>query len=217
MIAFTKLDRDDVRLIQSGLNRFLPDRKPLKVDGYAGSNTQKAYAAYRTGLERKTAPRPKTEFDSRTEKNLSTLLPKVQPLFRQFVREARELVSRQGLTLKILSGNRTWQEQDALYAQGRTKPGPKVTNARAGYSNHNFGVAIDGGMFRGRTYLDGGTPAEQREARRAYADIATIAKRLGLEWGGDWRSIKDPPHFQYPTGYSMAKMRELAAAGQAIV
>jgi len=45
--------------------------------------------------------------------------------------------------LKLISGLRTYEEQDALYAQGRTAPGPKVTNAPGGHSNHNFGLAFD--------------------------------------------------------------------------
>ena len=38
---------------------------------------------------------------------------------------------------------RTFAEQDALYAQGRTKGGLKVTNAKGGQSYHNYGLAID--------------------------------------------------------------------------
>jgi len=55
--------------------------------------------------------------------------------------------------MKIISGLRTYAEQDALYAQGRAKTGPKVTNARGGYSNHNFGIAFDVGVFEGNRYL----------------------------------------------------------------
>ena len=48
-----------------------------------------------------------------------------------------------GIKLRIIQGFRTYAEQDALYAQGRTKKGKKVTNAKGGQSNHNLGLAID--------------------------------------------------------------------------
>lgn len=51
------------------------------------------------------------------------------------------------------SGLRTYEEQNALYAQGRTAPGNKVTNAKGGFSNHNFGIAFDIGIFEGAKYL----------------------------------------------------------------
>lgn len=38
---------------------------------------------------------------------------------------------------------RTGAEQDALYASGRTVPGPWRTNAKAGQSAHQYGLALD--------------------------------------------------------------------------
>ena len=43
----------------------------------------------------------------------------------------------------IVSTLRTFEEQDELYAIGRTKAGRKVTNSRGGQSLHNYGVALD--------------------------------------------------------------------------
>ena len=40
-------------------------------------------------------------------------------------------------------GYRSPKQQDDLYSQGRTKPGPKVTNAMAWTSSHQFGLAVD--------------------------------------------------------------------------
>ncbi len=45
--------------------------------------------------------------------------------------------------VRIAQGLRTFQEQDDLYAIGRTKPGKKVTNAKGGQSVHNYGFAVD--------------------------------------------------------------------------
>lgn len=121
--------------------------------------------------------------DERSEKVIATLHPQLHALARKFVLAAAE----QGVTIKLISGLRTYAEQDALYAKGRSTPGPKVTNARAGYSNHNFGLAFDIGVFSGGKY--------QPESP-LYKTVAHIGKWLGFEWGGDWTSIKDEPHYQ---------------------
>lgn len=92
-----------------------------------------------------------------------------------------------GVRIKIISGLRTYAEQDKLYAQGRSKPGKIVTNAKGGYSNHNFGIAFDIGVFEGNSYL-GDSPK--------YKAVGLLGMELGLEWGGNWTSIVDEPHFQ---------------------
>jgi peptidoglycan L-alanyl-D-glutamate endopeptidase CwlK len=122
-------------------------------------------------------------FDGRSEGNIQTLLPAAQPKAREFMKA----VSAAGFTIKIICGTRTFSEQDKLYRQGRDLPGHKVTNARGGQSNHNFGVAWDIGVFQNGQYL-GESPL--------YAQVGGIGKGLGLEWGGDWIGFADEPHFQ---------------------
>lgn len=121
--------------------------------------------------------------DARSEKTIATLLPEVQPFARALVHKA----SANGVTIKILSGLRTYEEQEALYAQGRSAPGNKVTNARGGYSNHNFGIAFDIGVFEGAKYL-----ADSPK----YKAVGVLGMELGMEWGGNWKTIVDQPHFQ---------------------
>lgn len=213
------LDKKDGRLIQLGLNQALPGRKPLVIDGDVGRKTVAAYNAYVGKTPQATATvMDEGEFDQRTERNISSLLPGVQPVFRQYVSQAKVHCGAAGLTYKVISGTRTWDEQNALYAEGRTKPGRKVTNARGGYSNHNFGVAVDGAIFKGSAYLDGSSSSSERKlAGRMQRELGTIAKRLGLKWGGDWNSFNDPPHIEFPTGYTLAQMRQRVRAGKAIV
>jgi peptidoglycan L-alanyl-D-glutamate endopeptidase CwlK len=140
-------------------------------------------------------------FDERTERNLKTLLPAAQDKARDFM----EALEAAGIHAKIISGTRTSAEQNALYAQGRTTPGKIVTNARAGFSNHNFGVAWDIGIFtEDGKYLD---------ESPLYKKAGAIGKKLGLEWGGDWKGIVDEPHFQVPTGLTLAQMRQRVADG----
>jgi peptidoglycan LD-endopeptidase CwlK len=113
-----------------------------------------------------------------------------------------------GLVIKIISGTRTYAEQNDLFAHGRTKPGPIVTRARGGQSNHNFGVAWDIGIFKSGEYI----PDSQ-----LYQSAGAIGKGQGLEWGGDWKSIQDEPHFQAIAEEDLASTRRSFEAGQSII
>ena len=110
---------------------------------------------------------------------------------------------------------RTFAEQDALYAQGRTKAGAKVTNARGGQSYHNFGMAIDivllvdkdkNGTYETaswdiKTDFDGDGKAD-------WMEIVAIFKRYGFEAGIDWKFV-DAPHFQKTFGKSINELLSL--------
>jgi peptidoglycan LD-endopeptidase CwlK len=135
--------------------------------------------------------------DERSERNIKTLNPKVQGLARKLI----ETATAQGIHVKVISGHRTYAEQNDLYAQGRTKPGPIVTKAKGGQSNHNFATAFDVGIFSadGKKYI---------EESNAYDEVGKIGEALGLEWGGRWTKMVDEPHFQYVEGRSMAQLKE---------
>lgn len=146
--------------------------------------------------------------DERSQRNIDTLNPKVRPVFTQLLFHLQKHFEQKGITPRYISGNRTWAEQDALFAKGRTAPGPIVTKARGGFSNHNFGLAVDVGLFKGKEYI-GTSPL--------YREIGPIvAKFPQLEWGGNWKFV-DEPHIQYRTGLTIAQMRERVASGKSIV
>jgi len=157
----------------------------IDVDGKAGPDT---WAAIYAALVSKNngnpaAPVSVSAVDARSEKNIATLLLPVQPYARLLVQKAAAT----GIDIKIISGSRSYAEQDALYAQGRTTAGKIVTRAKGGYSNHNFGIAFDIGVFSGSNYLGESTK---------YKAVGALGLDLGLEWGGNWTSIVDQPHFQ---------------------
>lgn len=128
------------------------------------------------------------EVDARSEHAILTLHPKMQDKARRLIIEANAALAPHGLHLVVTSGTRTYAEQSALYAEGRTAPGQRVTNAPAGWSNHNFGLAFDVTIFRG------GDPVWDSPL---YASvIAGIGKALGFDWGGDWKGITDEPHYE---------------------
>lgn len=109
--------------------------------------------------------------------------------------KAEKLVSAckgHGLLIGIGECFRTVAEQDALYAKGRTAPGEIVTNAKgSSYSSHHqWGTAFD-------IYRNDGTGAYNNND--GFFDlVGTIGVKIGLEWGGNWTSPVDRPHFQLP-------------------
>jgi peptidoglycan L-alanyl-D-glutamate endopeptidase CwlK len=152
--------------------------------------------------------------DERSAKNIATLHHKVQKIFRDWIAECQILAQTYGYEYKAISGNRTWKEQAKIYAQGRTALGEIVTNAKPGYSNHNYGIAVDMGVFKDGKYLDGSKPSE---AEAFHRKAATIAEKYDIEWGGSWKSFKDYPHFEYKTGKTLSQLRQLVNEGKDIL
>lgn len=158
-----------------------------------------------------------TGVDERSARNILTLNPKIHGTFQRLAIEGTRIAREMGAGAYVMiGGSRTYAEQDALYAKGRTAPGPKVTNARGGYSNHNFAVAGDFGVFDAAgNYLDNTNPALASTIHRAVA--AWAKANLPIEWGGDWVSFRDEPHYQYRTGLTTAQMRERVARGESVL
>jgi peptidoglycan L-alanyl-D-glutamate endopeptidase CwlK len=109
-------------------------------------------------------------------------------LIESLIRAAFE----EGIALIVTDAFRSVAEQDRIYAQGRTTPGAIVTQARGGSSWHNYGLAADVAV------LAGGKPTWPNDAN-LWARIGAIGKRLGLQWGGDFSSGPDLPHFELHT------------------
>ena len=182
----------------------------VAVDGNPGPQTWTAIHRVIVG-EPPATTGTSTLADERSERNIVTLLPEVQPLARTLIESAASI----GIAIKVISGTRTYEEQNALYEQGRTKPGRIVTNARGGFSNHNFGIAFDIGVFEGGRYLD---------ESPAYKAVGALGMKLGLEWGGNWKSIQDEPHFQLRPAWAkdkserdmLAELRARRERGQSV-
>ena len=192
-----------VRAIQAKLG--------IVVDGRAGPQTWAAI--YKRVVDRTSSPdaaltESGDSANVRSEKVIGSLHTRVQPYARALYFKVRE----HDLVINIISGLRTYAEQDKLYAQGRTLPGNVVTNARGGFSHHNFGIAFDVGLFERNEYL-GESPM--------YKAVGALGQELGLEWGGNWRTTVDQPHFQlrpeWASGLTerqmLAELRARVAAG----
>lgn len=130
-----------------------------------------------------------TDFvDERSEKVFATLQKEVQPYMRSLIHAA----AKQGMVVKALSGLRTYAEQEEVFSRGKSK-------AHGGFSNHNFGIACDFGIFVEGKYIDDEVDAKRMSSRTMdamYSSLGVIGRELGLDWGGDWHSFVDMPHFQ---------------------
>ena len=129
-------------------------------------------------------------------RSLDDLLPPVKARALAF----QKACNAAGIDVLIYCTHRGNEEQDELYAQGRTKPGRIVTNARGGDSLHNWRAAFD------FVPMLGGKPAWSDDA--LYRRCGAIAESVGLEWAGRWKgSLKEMAHCQYTGGKSLAAIK----------
>lgn len=143
--------------------------------------------------------------DERSKRNLESLHPDVQSKFEAFLTEVQTIAKSKGLEYKAICGTRSWEEQARIYALGRTVPGKIVTKAPPGYSMHNFGLALDCGVFRDGKYLDETDP---KTASAMHKKAGAIASSHGLRWGGNFKTITDEPHFELDTPLSLSQLRD---------
>jgi len=145
-------------------------------------------------------------------------LTKLYPPFADKVKALQKACLARGAEYYATSGLRSVDEQNALYQLGRTKKnvdatpekpmGGTVTNAKGGQSMHNFKIALDWA-------LDSDTEREGLQpdwSPEAYAIVGEEAQKLGLEWGGTWKSFKDYPHVQLPVSAHGIKLTDLQTA-----
>jgi peptidoglycan L-alanyl-D-glutamate endopeptidase CwlK len=144
--------------------------------------------------------------DKTWDKHSNNRIGKLHPAIRRDAIDFVNSVEQEtGIRLRVTQAFRSFEEQDALFEQGRSKPGKIVTNARGGESYHNYGLAIDVCEIR-----DGKAIFECDWGR-----IAPIGKAQGWEWGGDWTSFADRPHFQKAFGRKTGELAQLIRDGQA--
>jgi len=200
------LFKEDILFLQRFLNCGGFDTRG--IDGAWGPNTESALESFQAAS---TAVRTDLgALDERSEQSILTLHVPVQRAARQSLRALLAA----GFSARILSGTRTYAEQNALYALGRSKPGRKVTNARGGYSNHNFGLAWDIGLWVDGYYDGRKVPRDkalEQRANQRYRDAAALLLGQGianLEWGGSWVNFADPPHYQITVKLNLARLRD---------
>ena len=117
-------------------------------------------------------------------------LAQVHPELASKVRQLAEMLHLEGIEFRVTQGLRTWAEQAKLYAQGRTAPGKRVTDAEPGESWHNFGLAID--LAPDDPKLPGYQP-DWNAKHPAWKRLVAVGESLGLRSGKAWNDL---PHFE---------------------
>lgn len=131
-------------------------------------------------------------------------ITKLHPRLQTMIVRLKELCELNGLKIGIGDAFRTTEEQNALYAQGRTTLGNIITNAKGTtYSSaHQWGIAFD-------FYRDDGTGA-YNDSDDFFTKVGNLGQSIGLEWGGTWTSFVDKTHFQLPDwGSTPFKLKEM--------
>lgn len=127
-------------------------------------------------------------------RKIEDLHPVVQELCKKHIEACRE----RGVEITVTNTLRDVKYQEYLYSLGRTKPGNIVTNMKL-VGPHAFSLAYDVVPVVGGKAIWGNN--------KLWAIAGEEGKKLGLTWGGDWKSIVDKPHFEYTGGLTATQLR----------
>ncbi|PPA71139.1 M15 family metallopeptidase [Jeotgalibacillus proteolyticus] len=150
-----------------------------------------------------------TQEHERREELANVPMPtELHPIVEESKNELVDRAADKGIEVVITDGFRSKEEQDEIYAQGRTTEGSIVSYAEGGESYHNYGLAID---FALRT--ESGNVVWDMEydgnnnGKSDWMEVVDIAKDLGFEWGGDFARFNDYPHLQMTFGLSIRELQ----------
>lgn len=158
-------------------------------------------------------------------RRVALLHPKVRDEVARLIGVAETLFPTT-IAIRVVQGMRTIAEQDALYAQGRSRPGKIVTNARGGKSYHNYGLAWDMALLYDK---DGNGVYEELSWDMAkdfdldgmpdWLEVVQVFTAAGWTWGADWdrdgktkaqgdkdEHLVDGPHLQKTFGYTVSQL-----------
>ncbi len=116
-------------------------------------------------------------------------LDALHPYFKEKIIKLVASCKRKGIELAIVESYRTVAKQNEYKAMGK-----KYTRATGGHSKHQYGLAIDVVPI-----IDS---VAQWDNARLWKKIGAVGEQLGLRWGGRWRTLYDPGHFEWSGGLS---------------
>ncbi|MFK7059545.1 M15 family metallopeptidase [Flavobacterium oreochromis] len=134
--------------------------------------------------------------DKVTQERISKLHPTVREEMVKIINSCNQALQGKA-QVRITQGLRTIDEQNKLYALGRTEKGKKVTQAKGGQSIHNYGFAVDICLI-----IDGKTASWDtakdwdNDQIADWMECVKIFAQHGWVWGGSWLKFKDMPHFE---------------------
>ncbi len=129
---------------------------------------------------------------------LNKLHPKIRDVFKNFVYEVENTL---GYHVKITSSYRSTEEQRVLNAQNGN-------NANAGFSYHNYGMAIDINLQKEGVYIKKNSPKFQWIS----TGILNISEKYKLVWGGNFSTYYDPVHFDARNYYDIKILNQTYTA-----
>lgn len=127
-----------------------------------------------------------------------TKLEGVHPALIRAVNRMRNALAELGCPVVVTQGVRTVEQQQALYAKGRTAPGAIVTYADGIIKKSNHQPAADGlGRAVDLAFLDADGKPSWDESH-PWTLLGVMAEQQGLQWGGRWKKPVDRPHVELP-------------------
>lgn len=138
--------------------------------------------------------------DKYTQKIIDKIHPKLRAELTTIIEAIQDKLTGSA-KIRLTQGLRTISYQNSLYAQGRTTKGSIVTNAKGGQSNHNYGLAVDFCLIiNGKEMSYNEVKDYDADGVSDWSEVVKIFKSFGWNWGGDFKSIKDSPHFEKTFG-----------------
>ncbi len=150
--------------------------------------------------------------DGKTIERIKLLHPKIREEVSEMYGEICSALSGKAFC-RFSHTLRTFAEQRELYSLGRSKEGRIVTNAKEGFSYHNYGLAIDIVLIEGNKASWDQKKDYDGDGKSDWIEVVQIFKEYGWEWGGDWR-FKDTPHFQKTLGYPVRTLYNMYVTGK---
>ncbi len=158
--------------------------------------------------------------DKITLDRIATLHPKIRQKTLDAYTYINNKLLGKGVRLRFAYTTRTFDEQNELYAQGRTKLYDsngkrlgKVTQAKGGESIHNYHLAFDIVLLLDK---DGDGKFESvswdmvdfdKDGKSDWMEVVEYFKSVGFSWGGDWK-FKDKPHFEMTFGHTWRTLKK---------
>jgi hypothetical protein len=114
-------------------------------------------------------------------------LNSLHPYFRDRVFKLIENCKAKGINLVVVESYRTHAKQSEYFQMGR-----KYTRSAGGKSKHQYGLAVDIVPVKDSVAI--------WDNLALWKKIGAEGEKLGLRWGGRWRSPYDPAHFEWSGG-----------------
>ena len=123
----------------------------------------------------------------RGDLQMITDLKALHPYFRDKIGQLIANCKKIGIEVSVVESFRTKSKQAEYFGMGK-----KYTRSSGGKSKHQYGLACD--------LVPIVNGAAQWDDKKLWKRIGMEGEKLGLRWGGRWRSIYDPAHFEWTGG-----------------